>query len=73
MGSHRRYISLFELAKKIPQKVLKNLLSLYPLTGCDSVSYIFRISKRRALEVLERGSYNLSLGSDDWSPLSDET
>lgn len=73
MGQHKRYISLYQLATNIPPAISINLLSLHALTGCDSVSSIFRVSKKRAMDVLEKGSYDLSLGPEDWAPLSEDT
>ena len=43
MGAHKRYISLTHLISNLPCGIVKNILLLHALTGCDTVSSIFRI------------------------------
>jgi len=53
MGACQRYISLVQLTRNLPAAVQRNILPLHVLTGCDSVSSLFRISKSKAIETMK--------------------
>ena len=72
-GTNRRYISLSNLHSHMPTRVYVNLLQLHALTGCDSTSELFHISKRRGIHTLEAGDFKLSaLGRVDINELTEE-
>ncbi len=52
MAQHKRHISVRHLIKNLPAHVPSNILALHALTGSDSASSIFKVSKKRALNSL---------------------
>ena len=42
-----------QLTRNLPAAVQRNILPLHVLTGCDSVSSLFRISKSKAIETMK--------------------
>ena len=58
-GSHKRYLSVTQLNAAMPSNIKDNLLAAYALTGCDSVSDLFHITKARAIATLEKHTFNL--------------
>lgn len=74
MGANQRYISISELLSRMPSNVQSNILPLHALTGCDSTSSFFRVSKKRAVETLELNEFDLTpLGPTDWGTLTPKT
>ena len=59
-GSHKRFLSVTQLNAVMPANIKDNLLAAYALTGCDSVSGLFHITKARAIATFEKHSFNLS-------------
>lgn len=74
MANNQRYISVAQLTAQMPANVVKNVLPLHALTGCDSTSSLFRISKKKALAVMSSEEFDLAeFGGCEWEPLDTET
>ena len=69
-GVHKRYISLAQLHTHMPSDVRDNMMAAYALTGCDTTSGLFRITKSRAVATLETSKYEISGLGDVDDPLN---
>ena len=73
-GAYKRYLSLIEITENMPTSVIRNILLMHALTGCDSTSSLFRVTKRQALEILMKNDIDMSaLGDKDCIPPCTET
>ena len=70
-GNHRRYISIGQLCRSMPEGVRANILAAYALTGCDTTNALFRITKAKAVTTLEGEEYHLETLGDPKDPLSE--
>ena len=52
---HRRFIPIHDLYELLGRCFTQVLSALHVLTGCDSVSAIYGIGEKTALDVLKRG------------------
>lgn len=73
MGKHKQFISVNNLVNNMPSLLLSSLLALHTISGCDTTSSLFGISKGKFTARLLEGEFDLTeFGRIDFHPNSIE-
>ena len=59
MRPHKRHVSVQPLVESLPTHMPSNMLAVHALTVCDSVSGIFKISKKWALNTMKETAIDI--------------
>ena len=59
MRPHKRHVSVQPLAENLPTHMPSNILAVHALTGCDSVSGIFNIFRKWALNTMKETAIDI--------------